>query len=84
MTPAQRVLSSKILSVVLSGGIGIGAGVLIRRTVPPSPTPGRMEVSPPLKVVHFPSASPTRRLSACQTVPRSGIAFSFTTRPASV
>jgi hypothetical protein len=37
MTPAQRALSSKILSVVLSGGIGIGAGVLIRRTLLDSP-----------------------------------------------
>jgi hypothetical protein len=37
MTPAQRALSSKILSVVLSRSIGIGAGVLIRRTESPEP-----------------------------------------------
>ena len=37
MTPAHRSLLSKILSVVLSGGIGIGAGVLIRRTLLDSP-----------------------------------------------
>ena len=78
MTPALRALSSRALSVALSRSIGIDSGLPIRRTMPLSPKPGRMEVSPPLHAVHFPST--ITRLPLRQQKPP----FPFTARPASI
>jgi hypothetical protein len=76
MTPAHPTLSSKAYSVVLSHSIV--SGLPIRRTMPPNPKPGRIEVSPPLNAVHFPSTI-TKLPLRQQKQP-----FPFTARPASI